>query len=135
MLYCSKYFIIFLKFFYMDQLTPISQKTRHLSQYVSSIKHEIYFSHESTNYHPLKTIMINDPHPNTIGLSNSYWMDKSIPSTESAKSLYTLKPLCLHFLHVNLILEYFTFNSQFSQHEHHNNTIVLNQNLQQENEE
>ena len=52
-------------------------------------------------------------------------MEKSLSSTESAKSLSTLKPPRLHFLHANNVSYIFKLGSQTTQHEKPNNTIIL----------
>ena len=55
---------------------------------------------DSINSDLLKTIMTNGPRLVSIELSNHHWKEKSLPSSDFTKSLYTLKPPCLHFLHV-----------------------------------
>jgi len=89
---------------------------------LARIKHEFCLSHGSTDHHLLEAHTTNNPLPTTIGISNSYWMDKSLRSTKSAKSLSILKPPCLHFLHSNHVSYIFKLGSQFARHatqQHH----------------
>lgn len=101
------YFIIMLNKLYLDYLT------------------ELCLSHGSMEIYPLEAPTTNAPLPTTIVFSNSYWMEKTLPTTEFSKSLSIMKPPLIHFPHAYHVSEYFTLGSQFAQHEKPNNSIVL----------
>lgn len=77
---------------------------------------EIYPLEAPTTYNSCST---------TIGFSNSYSMEKSLPTIESTKSIFIFKPPFLHFLHVSHISYIFKLGSQFAQHEKTKNSISL----------
>lgn len=156
--YCciSQYILIIVEMFFHG--SAYSHKLEDLTSFTVCwhLSYMKLLSHISMDYHLLKDTMINDPclvtpkltidstdcdlpidimtnDPRLVSveLSNHHCLDKSLPSIESTKSLSTLNPPCLHFLHVRLISQYFRLDSQSIQRDHHNNTTVLNQNIQQ----